>query len=99
LKLRIHWETLTRIALSRFYPTERGQGIRDSEIEGKLKELKNAGYAIDPDYAKMEREKLWQYLRAVRMEIYSKAQEHCPDVLAEMNRVNAQIRQQEELGR
>ncbi len=84
---RERWGNITKIALKRFPELERGERISVTEIKRRLGQIRKAGYDVRP-YSKMRKEEAWGYLMQIRREVYEKAGQYCPEVLAEIKKRN-----------
>ena len=52
-------EKIARVALTRFPESERGESIGVLEIKGRLKKLRELGYAV-PKYSHLNKQELWK---------------------------------------
>jgi len=83
-----YWAKVARVALPRFPELERGGSISVKEIKRRLREIREAGYPVQP-YSEMRKEEAWNYLMQIRKEVYRKAEQYCPEVLSEIKERNA----------
>jgi len=86
-----YWGVLADITLRRFPGSGR---VLAKELRIVLSEAKKAGYPVGEVF-KLDKNELWQKLRAVRSDVARQARKHCPDVLSRINRRNYRQREDE----
>jgi len=85
---KARYEGLARIALPRFSELQRGEHIARKEILNRLNAIQETGYYVENGYGEMERKQLWGLLERTKTEIRTKASEHCPEVVREIDARN-----------
>ncbi len=63
-------EEIVRVALKKFPPLERGETITSRELSRRLREIRDAGYIVEP-YSKMSRYEKSRYLKRIKSELWS----------------------------
>jgi len=90
---RCYWAEVARVALPRFPELQQRESIHDREIARRLGEIRKTNYDV-PQYRGLSKRGKWDLLMKIRADVRRKAGEHCPNVLAEIDRENNERREE-----